>query len=26
VTVKDVKFTDSFGPWDVHLYCVKSGQ
>jgi hypothetical protein len=24
VTVKDEKFTDSFGPWDVHLYRVKS--
>jgi hypothetical protein len=25
VTVKDGKFTDHFGPWDVHLYRVKSG-
>ena len=24
-TVKDRKFTDSFGPWGVHLYRVKSG-
>ncbi len=25
VAVKDGKFTDHFGPWDVHLYRVKSG-